>query len=318
MRTARLKMNGAYFHVMNRCALQEFLFDDEEKEMFVKMMRRAEFFSGIKIMDYCVMNNHFHILLKVPEREDVPEALIKERVTVLYGEDRARKMFARWDAFRAAGQAEVVEGELSALERRMYDLSQFMKTLDQRYSVWYRANHDMKEGTIWQGRFYSVLLDSDSGALSAVSSYISMNPVRAKIVVNPEDYPWCGIGAAKRKDMQACKGLAQIYGKTKDGDLVEQMKQNIDLQNMAAKKEEPQVDATTASAPQSFEKGALLLRRMKVLSHARVMGSQRFIASHLGVPQPGVGESLAGAINTGLSLGEGKLKLYALSRLRSV
>ena len=31
MRTARLKLNGAYYHVMNRCALQEFLFDEEER-----------------------------------------------------------------------------------------------------------------------------------------------------------------------------------------------------------------------------------------------------------------------------------------------
>ncbi len=315
MRTARLKLNGAYYHVMNRCALQEFLFDEEEKDMFVKMMRRAEFFSGIKILDYCVMNNHFHILLKVPEREDVPESLIRERVTVLYGEERARKMFARWDAFRAAGQAEAVEGELSSLKRRMYDLSQFMKTLDQRYSVWYRANHDMKDGTIWQGRFYSVLLDSDSGALSAVSSYIAMNPVRAKIVANPEDYPWSGIGAAKGKDNQAREGLGLIFGSSRDGDLIRQMRQAIELQNKAAKakNEEPKADATM---PQSSGRGALLLRRMKVLSHARAMGSQRFLASHLGVPQPEVGENLAGTINTGLSLGDGKLKLYALSRLR--
>jgi REP element-mobilizing transposase RayT len=41
---------------------------DVEKEQFVAFMREYERFCGVMVITYCLMSNHFHILLKVPER----------------------------------------------------------------------------------------------------------------------------------------------------------------------------------------------------------------------------------------------------------
>ena len=41
-----------------------------EKEEFVKLMRIYEKFCGVKVLSFCVMSNHFHILLKVPPRPE--------------------------------------------------------------------------------------------------------------------------------------------------------------------------------------------------------------------------------------------------------
>lgn len=216
MRMPRVKVErDAYYHVTSRCALQEYLMGAKAKDMFVKMMRRAERFSGVHILTYCVMDNHFHILVKVPRRRDISEATLKERITILYGTEKADSIFARWKAFANAGDDESVQREQNAFRKRMYDLSEFGKTLKQRFSVWYCQNHKRKvgngtnaevgaiQGTMWQGRFHSVLVESSQKALTAVAAYIDMNPVRAKIVATAQAYKWSGFGAAKCGDIDA-------------------------------------------------------------------------------------------------------------------
>lgn len=225
MRMPRVKVEReAYYHVTSRCALQEYLMNSEAKDMFVKMMRRAEKFSGVHIITYCIMDNHFHILVKVPTRRDISEATLKERITILYGVEKADRIFSRWKAFANAGDEESVLREQDAFRKRMYDLSEFGKTLKQRFSVWYCQNHNQKskvgssihaenrviEGTLWQGRFHSVLVESSQRAIAAVAAYIDLNPVRAKIVSNAKAYRWSGYSAAKRGNLDAKIARKQI------------------------------------------------------------------------------------------------------------
>ena len=46
-----------------------------------------------------------------------------------------------------------------------------------------------RTGTLWEGRFRSSLVDSGEYAL-ACYRYIELNPVRAKMIGAPADYPW--------------------------------------------------------------------------------------------------------------------------------
>jgi len=48
-------------------------------------------------------------------------------------------------------------------------------------------------GHLWQGRFASFLMDEQY--LLAAARYIELNPVRAKLTKNPEDYPWSSAAA---------------------------------------------------------------------------------------------------------------------------
>lgn len=58
-----------------------------------------------------------------------------------------------------------------------------------RYYVRYFNKKYKRTGTLWEGRFKSCLVDSDNYFLS-VTRYIEFNPVRAKMVLQPELYPW--------------------------------------------------------------------------------------------------------------------------------
>lgn len=66
--------------------------------------------------------------------------------------------------------------------------SQLMKDVGQRYAQYMNRKYT-RVGSLWQGRFHSSLVDTDSYFL-ACQRYIEANPVRAKIVAAPNQYPW--------------------------------------------------------------------------------------------------------------------------------
>jgi putative transposase len=56
-------------------------------------------------------------------------------------------------------------------------------------------NHEYgRTGTLWEGRFKSSAIDTE-GYLLTCMRYIELNPVRARIVEGPGDYPWSSYGA---------------------------------------------------------------------------------------------------------------------------
>ena len=55
-----------FYHVISRVVDRRFAFGPVEKEKFRALMRLQEKFTGCRVVSYCLMCNHFHILLEVP------------------------------------------------------------------------------------------------------------------------------------------------------------------------------------------------------------------------------------------------------------
>lgn len=72
-------------------------------------------------------------------------------------------------------------------------LSVIMQNLAFRYSQFINRRHK-KIGHLFQGRFKAILIEEENYFLRLLR-YIHMNPVRAHLVKNPEDYFWSGHGA---------------------------------------------------------------------------------------------------------------------------
>ena len=66
-------------------------------------------------------------------------------------------------------------------------LAKTFKTAHMRYSQYFNKKNKTG-GHLWQGRFYSVVLDEPH--LIAAARYIERNPVRAKIVEKPWHWKW--------------------------------------------------------------------------------------------------------------------------------
>lgn len=210
MRRARIKVKGeGVYHVVSRIGGRRFLIDDTEKGILLGRIRAAAAFSGVEVYTYALMDNHFHLLIRVPERVDVPEEELRRRMLALYGPERAAKVFALWEKWEAKGNGGRVEDEKRRLRARMYDLSQFVKTFKESYTQDYNRRHD-NTGTIWEGRFKSILVEGAYRALMTVAGYIHLNPVRAEVVEAPEQARNTGYGAACAGDALALRGVESL------------------------------------------------------------------------------------------------------------
>lgn len=67
-------------------------------------------------------------------------------------------------------------------------ISRIMQGITIAYTKWFN-NRYSRVGHVFQGRFHSRLIEQDAYLLVA-SRYIHRNPVRAKLVAQPADYPW--------------------------------------------------------------------------------------------------------------------------------
>ena len=71
-------------------------------------------------------------------------------------------------------------------------LGQLMKGLAAR-ATRYRNRLEGRSGTLWESRYKSSVVQSDSYLL-ACCRYIELNPVRARMVADAADYPWSSFG----------------------------------------------------------------------------------------------------------------------------
>ena len=210
MRSPRIKEPGAgYYHVISRIVDRRHVVDSGEKERFTRLMRATEGFSGCRVLAHTVLDNHFHVLLHVPKREEMDDTELFHRLGFLYGKQEVETIRAMLRSFLEQG-LEHAAGQLRAKYlQRMYDLSEFVKTLKQRYSQSYNRRHGRK-GTLWEERFKSVLIGGHEGALHAVAAYIELNAVRAGIVADPKDYRFCSYGEATAGCSQAREGIRTL------------------------------------------------------------------------------------------------------------
>ncbi len=208
-----MKIGGrdAVYHVMTRTVNGELLFKDREKEMLRKMIRQVSDFCGVDVLTYCIMSNHFHVLLRVPDGAAVSDCELMRRYKVLYPkptkyqEASVEIMEAQLEA--GGEEAEAIRRKLLA---RMTDVSEFMKAVKQRFSVWYNRSHK-RYGTLWAERFKSVLVEGQGNPLQTMAAYIDLNPVRAGLVEDPKDYRFCGYAEAVAGVVEAKRGLIKIW-----------------------------------------------------------------------------------------------------------
>ena len=306
-RRNRIVVADGCYHITSRTANREMLFKDPAfKDRIVEWLHGIADFSGVEIMSYAIMDNHFHVFLKtptVPERYwtvrsttvpsasnevTVPVAEVTvparppcaesfgmrprecraprwtpdlgderpivtpagERLSVAAVEasvadgvpainiprppvgfamddgemiGRLRRLYSGWsngaDAIakkwrwlREHGMGDVVETEKEGMCRRMYNVSQFAKTFKERISAGYRRFVDRDHvGTLWEGRFYSGLVEEEFKSRLLVSAYVDYNPVKARIASAPSKYRWCSWSEACNGDGMRCESYRKHY-----------------------------------------------------------------------------------------------------------
>ena len=209
------------YHCISRVVDRRFVFGERECEAFRMHMRMYENFSGCRVLSYCLMSNHFHLLLEVPPMAEggLSDEELLGRLSALYPEAfvvgvAAELAQARKSAVAdGGGDARVAEIH-ARFTYRMHDLSEFMKGLLIRFTRWFNRTH-ARTGTLWEERFKSVIVESGTAART-MAAYIDLNPVRAGMVKDPADYRWSGYGeavggGAKGNGKKAREGLVRAW-----------------------------------------------------------------------------------------------------------
>jgi putative transposase len=231
------------YHCISRVVGRGYVMGADECERFRMLMRRCERFTGCRVLSYCLMSNHFHLLLEVPPMPagGLSEDEFFDRLRAFYGEGRVeeiRREIVAAGSVRERGAFELPPlgaGSLSGTEeeavasaragrrmeeirsrytRRMHDLSEFMKALLERFSKWFNRRHS-RSGHLWEDRFKSVIVESGTAARS-IAAYIDLNPVRAGIASDPAEYRWSSYGEAlgggqKGNGNRAREGLVRVW-----------------------------------------------------------------------------------------------------------
>ncbi|MFN0128848.1 MAG: transposase, partial [Verrucomicrobiales bacterium] len=174
----------AIYHCTSRIVNRDMVLGDAEKEQFIKYMRLYAKLYGLQILTYCIMDNHFHILVDVPRR---PKVLPKNEelvalVRATLGHSQADKL-EKWFAHCAKQKNwPAIEEERERWFKRMWNLASFMKVLKQRFSQWFNGTRATRRtGTLWEDRYRSVLVENGT-AVQGMAAYVDLNPIRAGIV----------------------------------------------------------------------------------------------------------------------------------------
>jgi len=66
-RPLRIEYEDAWYHVMNRGRRSELIFDGrDDYESFIKLLKEASELWDVRICAYCLMSNHYHLLINTP------------------------------------------------------------------------------------------------------------------------------------------------------------------------------------------------------------------------------------------------------------
>lgn len=296
------------YHCMTRTVNGELLFKDREKEVLRKMIRQVADFCGVEVLTFCIMSNHFHVLLQVPDAPLIPDVELLRRYKVLYPKPtryQEASISAIASGLRSGGDgAELIRRKLLA---RMSDVSEFMKTVKQRFSIWYNKSHQ-RYGTLWADRFKSVLVEGQGNPLQTMAAYIDLNPVRAGIVEDPKDYRFCGYAEAVAGSALAQRGLVAIWA-----DHVVANSRNSAISG-ALKAQRSLIFGRHASEPGlpemtrkqalrvldyggELSKAAILRCRVRYFTDGAILGSAEFVRGFIGIWQLGRGRKHPPKVN---------------------
>ncbi len=279
-RRKRIKLSGAtaYYHLMSRTVNGEKWFGDREKEVLRKMIGRVATFSGIRVVTYAVMDNHFHVLAEVPDEREIGDRELVRRFKALYPKPTVWQPLSPegLEKILQTGGREAVDVRTSLL-RRMHDVSWFMKTVKQRFSIWFNQSRK-RFGPVWSGRFKSTVVEGEKFSLRTVAAYIDLNAVRAGVVADPKDYRFCGYAEAVAGHGKARENL-RVVDKTLAG-----YRTTLFGAGSDARENKATISRAEALRVLNEEKGKLplptLLRcRVRYFNDGLALGSPSFVAS---------------------------------------
>ena len=290
MRPPRIKVSWyegpSRQHLFTRTVAGYFYFrHDYQKRILVEMMKKVAEFCGIFVSTYGIMDDHFHVESVIPQYLPISDEELLRRYILLHPEPTSRRA-SRPEYLRemlAENGPEAVAWRSRQL-LLMGDISQFMKLLKQRYSIWYNKRHN-RRGTLWNERFGNTLVQNGTDLTAKMAVYIDLNPVRAGMVKDPADYRFTGYGAAVAGDQRAREGIMFLTGRKTWEEA--QAEYRLMLYTTGAGPREKGYVFSQEELDKVIRQGGklpfptALLKKTNYFTNTLVLGSKEFVEKHL-------------------------------------
>ena len=163
------------YHVISRTALDGFPMGTDERDYLLGIIKRLSRFYFVDVLGFCIMSNHFHLVVRVYPAEHFSDDVVRDRLEKwfpegrVFGDQTVEKFRERWSS-----------------------LAQFVKDIKLGFTRYYNNRHS-REGYFWGGRFKSMIVQNGYSLVNLLA-YVDLNPIRAGIVKRPEEYRWCSLG----------------------------------------------------------------------------------------------------------------------------
>ena len=188
-----------YYHVMTRCVRRAFLCGidkysgnnyEHRREMIVKRVKDLAKIFNIDVCAYAIMNNHYHLVLKINSTENWNEKQVLAYWSELCQPKLICQKFLKNEP-QSKAELEMVYIQTNIYRKRLMSISWFMKLLNE-YIAKQANKEDKVTGSFFESRFKSQAL-LDEQALLTCMAYVDLNPIRAAMAQTLEDSDYTSI-----------------------------------------------------------------------------------------------------------------------------
>ena len=132
--------------------------------------------------------NHFYHIVSRGNRKDVLFKDPQDYRTFLY----ILQQVYETHSFELAAYCLMNNHFHLQLRSKDQPISKIMSLVNKRYATYFNSRYELT-GHVFEKRYFDEPLNSSANMLE-VSRYIHLNPLKANLVLKPEDYPWSSYG----------------------------------------------------------------------------------------------------------------------------
>ena len=227
-------------HLTSRIAHRAFFLKEEERNDFISLMQRVSAFSGVELLGWCILDNHFHIYAYLPPPPALSDEEVLQRFRLLKGdayrllsdesddhiENPYSQVGARCPTPCASldGRTEARAELLKSIRRRMYSIAEYMRMVKKWFSDAYNERNGHK-GTMWEAIYgdhpFPMPEEDSMDDLRDILAYIHLNPLRAALTDRYDGYWWSSYSGFRRGDEIAISAMRRAYAGFSDDEIAE-------------------------------------------------------------------------------------------------
>ncbi|WP_462325921.1 transposase [Desulfoplanes sp.] len=254
------------YHVISRTALDGLPIGDGERDYLLNLIRYLSRFYFAEVLGFCLMSNHFHLVVRMHTKDHLSDEAMKERLEAWFPEGRI-----------------ISPKNIADFRERWSSLSQFVKDIKQGFTRFYNKRHNRK-GYFWGDRFKSLIVQNGYSLVNLLA-YVDLNPVRAGIVKRPEQYRWCSLGyfvqTNNREDMLSMDSGMKEWGEHEPARIMRKYRQFVYETGAVDTGKGKPMDAKIVKKERkkNFElkRFELFCYRTRYFSDAGILGSKEFV-----------------------------------------